>query len=291
MEKVFGQNGAGAFDVLDSKENETAETGAVVTENATKVSSKSDSAAKRREQLSVMKDELHEAVSKDPSLMERAQSMSNSVEVVNSLSFGADGNIVVDKEATAQRTDGKKSLVKTSAIVGYRLKNIGETPIKYQTDVYSKDENGVYVASRTEKTAQPGETFDLARADVTAFACQPEFSFTFANGKVTRGSGKNNGDLKAELEAYYFRFNPDKDGVTKQINDDEVKLNVGEKIEDPETKTDKWVVKAEFVETFGFLNNVQPKAEKKKKKAGSKSNINAQILSANHVRMMIEKGM
>ncbi len=233
----------------------------------------------KREKIAAMKESLKQTVASDPSFMDRLRRLSASVEVVNSLGFGDSGNIIVDKAASS-KTDRK--LAVTSAIVGYRIANVGEEPIKYTTEVWAQGEDGKYVPTRAEKVLVPGGTADLTRQYMTMFCAQPEISFQLANGKIIKGSGsKGDKGIKAELESYYFSFSKDENGNKKQINDDDVKLNVGEKV------GDKWVVKAEFVETFGFLNNPK-ESGRAGRKAGSGERFTAQDVAANYVCKMLQ---
>lgn len=236
---------------------------------------------KKKQQVEVMKAALRETLLEDPGYNEKLNSLSPYVEVVNSLGFGDSGNIVVDKS----KNDGKRGLAATSAIVGYRVKNTGTKPIKYRTEVWSQGEDGKYVSRKTEKTLEPGGTADFTRMYMTMFCAQPEISFTLANGKVIKGSGSKGDNIKAELESHYFRFDKDENGEKKQVNDDTVKLNVGEKV------NGVWVVKPEYVETFGFLNN--PK-EGNGRRGGRKSSekYSAQIYAANYInRLVAEQGL
>ena len=233
----------------------------------------------KKEKINAMKESLRQTVASDPSFMERLRRLSNSVEVVNSLGFGDSGNIIVDK---TNSTADQRKLAVTSAIVGYRIANVGEEPIKYRTEVWAQDETGKYVPSQTEKVLTPGATADLTRQYMTMFCAQPEISFQLRNGKIIKGSGsKGDKGLKAELESYYFSFSKDADGNKKQINDDDVKLNVGEKV------GDKWVVKAEFVEAFGYLNNPK-EGGKAGRRAGSGERFSAQDVAANFVYKMLQ---
>lgn len=208
-----------------------------------------------KERANAMKAAFREAMLKDPTMAARLHSMSDSLEVVNSLGYGDSGNIIVDKERTA--AEGKRVLASTSACIGYRVRNIGTTPIKYFTEIWTKGEDGKWVGNRVEKALEPGATADLPRQYMTMLAARPEFSFRLANGSVRRGSvGKTAaGNLKAELEAHHFSFSKAAAAEGKEINSDDVKLNVGVKGADG-----KWTVKPEFTETFGYLENVEEKA-------------------------------
>ena len=233
----------------------------------------------KKERVHMMKEALRQTVASDPDFMTRLRRLSSSVKVVNSLGFGDSGNIIVDKSAS---TKDDRKLAVTSAIVGYRVANVGDEPIKYTTEVWTQGEDGKYVPTKTEKVLAPGATADLTRQYMTMFCAQPEISFQLLNGKIIKGSGaKGNKGIKAELESYYFSFSKDENGNKKQINDDDVKLNVGEKI------GDKWQVKAEFVEAFGFLNNPK-EGGKAGRKASTGEKFSVQDVAANFVYQMIK---
>lgn len=233
----------------------------------------------KKKKIEDMKAAFKTDVLADPEVAGRVRKFSAMLEVSNSLGFGDSGNIIVDR---TKSTKDKRELATTSAIVGYRVHNIGDMSVKYLTESYSQDETGKWVATKVEKQLNPGEYADLSRQYMTMFCSIPEISFQLANGKIIKGSGaKGDKGIKAELESYYFAFSKDETGTKKQINDDEVKLNVGEKGPDG-----KWVVKQEFVETFGWLNNPSEKAKAGRKPSGEKWS--AQDIAANWVRKMIE---
>lgn len=234
----------------------------------------------KKAKIEAMKAAFTKEVVSDLEVANRVRKFSNMIEVSNSLGFGESGNIIVDRSKSSK---DKRELATTSAIVGYCVHNIGDASIQYMTESYVQDETGKYVATRVEKTLNPGEYADLSRQYMTMFCAIPEISFQLANGKIIRGSGaKGDKGLKAELESFYFAFSKDEaTGTKKQINDDEVKLNVGEKV------GDKWVVKAEFVETFGWLNNPTEKAKAGRKPSGEKWT--AQDIAANWIRKRIRE--
>lgn len=254
------------LDVFGSLENEGAAT--PVAPAAT------DAADARKAKIEAMKASLRQTMHEDSSYIQRLHTLSDKVSVKNSLGFGDSGNIVVDR---AKSTKDERALTTTSVIVGYRIENIGKDPITYQTEVYSQNAEGKFVGEKVEKVLAPGATADLTRQYMTMFCAQPEIAFVLANGKVKRGSGKasSKGDVKAELEAFYFSFDS---SLNIQINADEVKLNVGEKV------GDKWQVKPEFIETFGYLNNAPER--NRARKEGPK--ISSSELAANYVMKMLQ---
>jgi hypothetical protein len=233
----------------------------------------------KKDKAERLKKAFRETAASDPTFLQRLNTLSDTLEVINSLGWGDSGNIVVDKEKT---TKDSRALASTSVIVGYRVKNNGTNPIPYKTDVWTRGEDGKFVSQRIEKVLVPGSTADLNRQFMTMLCAQPEISFQLANGKVVRGSSskQNKDDIKAELEAYYFTFDKD---LGIQINSDEVKLNVGQKGADG-----KWTVKPEFAETFGYLENAPERAGRAKKESGPK--YSAAALAANYVNKMMEDG-
>jgi hypothetical protein len=237
---------------------------------ARKSSSKKDKA---------IRESLKATLQEDANFTNKVSTLSKSIKVINSLGFGKNGNILVDK------TKPGRVLKPTSRIVGYRLQNIGTETIEYVTKQYKLDENGKYVGTTVQKTVAPGGTFDLSRVYMTMFCMRPEISFTLANGKVVAGSGgKKKGEdgvgasgaqLEAMLASHYFAFDADADGNKLEVNDDEVKISI-----DQDGK-----VKDEFIETFGNYNN-----PKETKKAGRVKNdkITTQVMMANYVNKLVQ---
>lgn len=233
--------------------------------------------AEKKAKIDAMRHALKDTIATDPEFNEKLRTLSNSLEVTNSLGYGEGGNIVVDKTA---KSDGR-ALAATSAIVGYRIKNIGKTPVKYKTEVFAAGPDGKFVGTKTEKTLAPGASADLTRQYMTMLCAIPEISFQLANGKIVKGSGaRGNKSMKAELESFYFSFTNVEGAPKKQVNDDKVKINVGHKVDG------KWVVKNEFVESFGYLNNPKEGGKGGRKPSGEKYNL--QDLAANYVQQMIE---
>lgn len=231
--------------------------------------------AEKKEKIQKMKASLKETLSTDSSFTAKLHTLSQSIKVVNTLGYGKGGNIVVDKKASS---DGNRVLKATSAICGYRLQNIGDTPIEYTTEEFKQDETGKFVGTIVTKTWAPGTTIDLTRQYTTMLCSIPEISFTLANGKIVASSRKTNkksASIKDELASYYFSF--DKNGEDgPQVNDDEVKLSV----DDANGK-----VKKEFVTTFGYLNN--PKEGRVRGAKGPK--FSTQDMAANYIQKLLKE--
>lgn len=226
----------------------------------------------RREQLAQLKEAYRETLEADEELRARRKAYSQFVSVVNTFGFGDKGNVIVDPTKTSSR-----GLTEVSKIVGYRIKNEGTVPINYRTEEYVKGADGLYVGTPVTKVLAPGGTADLTRQYMTMFCAEIEIAFELKNGILVKGSGsKASKDLKSKMEAMHFRFNSD---ANMAVNDDDIKINIGEKIKDT------WVVKKEYVKTFGFLNNPKQKTGRK----GSKGDFSSQELSAFYIRQLLEE--
>lgn len=225
----------------------------------------------KKQKVKAMKESLKETVMQNPDFKDQLHTLSGSIKVVNTLGFGKGGNILVDKKAS---TSDNRVLKATSAICGYKLENIGDAPIEYQTKIFSLNEEGEYVGQVVTKQWAPGEQINLSRLYTTILCSRPQISFTLANGKIVASSKKKPKDFEDELSGFYFSFNKNDDGTTIQVNDDEVKLS----IDDADGK-----VKPEYVETFGYLNN-----PKKSQPKTSKQNFTTQDLFANYIHKMLK---
>lgn len=237
----------------------------------------------KKEKLAKMRALLKETVNEDSTYLARRCSLSDSVQVLNTLGFGDSGNIVVDEE-TKNLPKDKRRLVSTSQIVGYRVQNIGTEAISYLTEEFKQNEEGVWVGTRVEKTMSPGDTVDFTRKYMTIFCSTPEISFKLANGKIIRGAASTkSGDVDGELEAHYFSF-ADK---TLKVNSDNVKLNVAKKVKGADG-ADKWVVKKDFEAVFGYLNNAKT-AGKRGRQTAAGPKISVQDMAANYIQKLLKE--
>jgi hypothetical protein len=227
--------------------------------------------AEKKAKRKAMKMALVETLQTTPDFDEKLNKFSSSVKVLNTLGYTKGSNVIVDKEAT--QAAGQRVLKPVSQIVGYKLQNVGKEAIQYITEVYQKDETGKFVGTTVKKTFAPGETICLARQYMTVFCAQPEISFTLANGKVVASSSsKKSKSLKAELASYHFTFDKLEDGTKPEVNDDEIKLTID----------NEGVIKPEYEEVFGFLNNKKEKAERTKK-----NKYTAQVYAANYINKLL----
>lgn len=143
--------------------------------------------------------------------------------------------------------------------VGYEIKNVSDKAIDYKTAVYAQDETGKYVATEIMQSLAPGKTAVIARVYLTLLALAEEYNLALGNGTVIVKVGKGEGE---SIEKGYFQFKKDS-GM--DVNSPEVKQMISEEI--TVNNQVKYVVKPEFVETFGYLNNEKEKAVKKTKTA------------------------
>lgn len=251
---------------------------------------KNEEKAKKKAKDNALKQAIDETLATEgDEFRAKLRTMSPFIEVVNTLGYKDDGNMVQNKK------DGVRTLEKTSKIVGYILKNNGKKGIPYRTEVFTKNEQGVWVGKDVEMTLKPGETIMLARKWMTLLTSQPEISFMLANGRMLRGSatsevGSNDMDnesIDRELEAYYFVYN-DK---TKKVNDDRIKKNIGEMVlevgADGKEK-ESWRVLPEYEATFGFLNNVKEKVARQAKNKAYEGLDNG-VINSNYIHKLWEK--
>lgn len=237
--------------------------------------------AKNAELVGKLNAAMQETLATDPTYAQRANRLRNAIEVVNTLGFSNNGTVVLDQSAK-DSPDGKRKLSPEGQIVGYIIKNVGDEAIPVTTEKYTKDDaTGRWVANQVEVTLQPGATMALARKWMTVLATQPEFSMQFANGTMAHSSTKfDESDLTALLESYYFSFND----PAMKVHDPAVKVQIGEKTMGDTGET--WVVKAQYAEDFGFLNNKPEKAAKKTRAAGPDSKQKV----ANYLQTLIRNG-
>ena len=201
---------------------------------------------RKRQKLSQWKDAMKLTIAQDETYLAKRGTLSSSLKVVNTLGYGAAGNILLDKEAT--KKTGSRVVKGTSKIVGYLIENCGTEPLTYETEVWTKGENGLFEARSVTKTLAPGQQAAISRKWLTALTAKPEFSFVLANGKIVSSSSNTEGKgIDAILEAHYFVFSKE---TGLEVNDDAIKNSID---------VDN-VVKPEYEEVFGYLNN--PKASK-----------------------------
>jgi hypothetical protein len=231
----------------------------------------SNSNSARSEKVKQMREGFKAALVADPTLADRCRIWSDSIEVINTLGYGKNGNIKVDKKAS---TKENRVLEPTSKIVGYTVKNNGQVAIPYQTEEFALDQaSGKYVGTVVQKSWAPGETIQLTRRYMAALCSIPEIGMSLSNGKIVMPSGKTNSPVQT-LSACYFTFSKE-DG--RSINDDTVKLSIDV----------DGVVKDEYVAAFGDFNN--PK-EPKKREGSKDPRFTTQDYAANYIQQLLKEG-
>lgn len=248
-------------------------------EGTTEVSAKdAERKAEKREQKALVFKQLTENIQNDPTLEQRFEAWSQSLEVTHTLTYSDKGGLIVDPNGKEQR-----GLLNVPRIVGYEVRNCGTTPIPYKTAVCEKNADGIYTETTTDAVLQPGATAYLTRQYMTMLCAMPEISFKLKNGRIAKGSSntKDKKSTRDALEAFYFTFDK-KLGMS--VNGATVAVPVA-----VESGDGHWVVKPEFEETFGFLSNPKEvKATKRRKKSGSKYDNN--IAVANYVYNVVIPG-
>ena len=270
MQNLFG---AAENDAVEEKE-------AVVTGVDESERKKKEAKEARDARINKMKDSFSAFIRENPDVRERIRMYSDSIEVVNTLGWGTSGNIILDHERT--KATNTRKVLQVPVIVGYRLRSNWKEPISYQTEEWTQNEAGLWVAERVTKVWEPGTEIDLTRLFMSVLCSIPEISFTFANGKMKQGSAKTTSDPRSKLEALHFVFKS-VDGQPKMnVNSDEVKLNVGY-----EDENGTWHVKPEFEATFGYLNN--PSAHKTRTRSSGGDSYTMQDLLAHYVQDMLQQ--
>lgn len=233
--------------------------------------------AEKQKENQEMKALLKQRIENDPTYLQVRNTLSDSLVVTNSLGFSDKGGIAPDPT-------GGNSRPQIPLGVGYIVENIGANAIPYRVEVYSQDENGVWVPNLVDRELAPGQKVALPKKWLTALCAIPEISFQLKNGNLVRSSANAKKTLEAELARYYFRpSDPD-----FKINSDENQINISEKIN--VDGTEKWIVKPEYCEIFGYLNNEPTKKNRGKSKSDHADN-KFHAYSNYVFQMMNEAGM
>lgn len=238
--------------------------------------------AEKKAQAEKMRKLFEADMQKDPTLKERIRTRSDELKVLNTLGYGVEGNVVVDKAAQKAAGDGSRPMVPASRNVGYKVQNVGTEPIEYETEIWEKGEDGLYHGTRVSKTMAPGEIVDLAKEYLARLTSRDEFGFRLQNGSMKHSSKTKSSikTLKDILNAFYFIFSKDESGNVVNVNDDDVKIAIDV----------DGVVTPEYEAVFGFLNNPKTSGRSKGSKAGSKgSGITSQDIFAHYINNLIKE--
>lgn len=207
----------------------------------------------------------------DKDLTARLNRLSGSIELVNTYSFSDTGDLVetepavykLDAEGNKVKGPDNKPIVlqkhkvaQVPGIVGLSLKNIGNEAIPYQTEEWTKGQDGLFTGKVVEKTMKPGETVVIAKRWAGALLSQPEFGCEMANASATfRNYDQIDAtNVFAALDNLTFKF---KGEGAPSIHGAKVKIAIDDKkVDKAGNKT--FVVKPEYERTFGYLMNPKP---------------------------------
>lgn len=245
---------------------------------------------------------IKETVQNDPTYLEVKNSLSAGLVITKVLGFGDSGNIKRGEDVPATDKDGnpildengaqkmKKNLIPIPENVGYIVQNNTTQELQYTIEVFEKNAEGTFVGTPVTKILAPGKSAAFSRKWLTLFSSQAAVSNKFANGRLTRSSARAKGNLspkeayEAELEAYYVQFT--EEGLT--VNDDSLKEQIGKKVKGTDGKP-MWVVKPEYNEIFGYLNNVPEKKVGGKKPGAAKPAFDSTDIYANYINKMAKE--
>lgn len=152
-----------------------------------------------------------------------------------------------------------------SQVVGYKIKNESDTPIEFETEFFHREEDGTWVGNKTSYVLKPGETTCISRMYLAKLSAHAEFNMTLKNGIMIGKISKVDTDIEAALSAQYFSFNKN---TGMDVHSPEVKIQIGEQVKVGDSV--KYVVKEEFAEVFGYLNNVETNKTRGSKATGPK---------------------
>lgn len=199
---------------------------------------------------------LKQTVATDEEYTKIHGTLSESVEVINTLGFSDAGDQIFDKEAS--EAAGSRKLAPVGRIVGYVVKNNSKQPIPYTTYQCTKKANGEgYDAKEVQATLAPGKTAVVSKRHLIIMAAQPAISFKLANAVLRKAPNqKIVGAKQEDVENLFFlAFEKGEDGKSVSVHSDKVKKQIGEKNADG-----KWFVKPEYADVLGFVENEKPKA-------------------------------
>jgi len=222
---------------------------------------------------------LNEVAQVDPTIISKANRLSDKVAVVNSLTFGETGGLKEVERYTEKDENGNpiidpktgkpkvvRKIEPKPEIVGYAVMNNSDEAIPYETEVYRKV-GDKWVGEKTSKILEPGKVAYLTKYYFTKLSTAPEINFLYANGKCTIkyhvDEASNTVDVDKIYATGYFKLSE----PGKSVDDDSFAINIGHKVTDKKTGKTIERVKKEFEETFGFLNNEKEPAVRARKVA------------------------
>lgn len=183
-----------------------------------------------------------------PAYVEQGMTQEEAVEAAKAeIKAGVDSS---DK-ATKKKYSYRK-IESTHGICGYIFKNVGTTPIKYLSQKCTKGADGKWTVEKVYAEAAPNTEFIMTRTAAIILGTSPEFSFKFANARIT---AKNKKDVNQYLKSSYLTFL----NKGKTVHDEDVKIVI-----DKEDADGNIVVNKKYADVFGYLENKVEKPAKEK---------------------------
>ena len=215
-----------SFEELNTSTDEAGEQGAITDIKETGAKKDENSVEK---QVAL---ELREELINNPEFRELFKSRTQDLKVINTLGFSdKGGQVSVGYDSSQKNAHGKDKhlLDQVSEIVGYKVRNEGDQPIKCASQKWVKDEaTGKFVPQPYELVINAGKEAIINKRDLVLITMQPEFSFNFANGMVVSKlkvenvtSGMSIHDL---AEMHHIRLNE----KTLNVHDDTFKINISQ---------------------------------------------------------------
>jgi hypothetical protein len=248
----------------------------------------------KKEKIGTLEKSYMEELNQNPEIKSVENSLREAIVIEKALSFSDTGGFKQEKKVPEIGPDGQpvldakgkpkmeRKLVETPEVVGYVIKNVGNVDIPYQTEVY-RQEGEIWVGEKVERVLKPGQSAALTKKYLAKLSLEPQFNLKFSNGIViVKVAGNETDDIETILAKSHFR------PANFSVTNDMYNINISKHVSVPGKPGEKkWVVKKDFLETFGYLNNPEP--EKVKKKRIPKEKVDSQALVAAYVRNLARK--
>lgn len=199
-----------------------------MTENFEMTNTTAVVAEDKNSKITASKQEFINEIRSNPELAAKRRTMSDMIEVETIIR--CKGLLGRTPKASAGR------------VVGYTIKNVGDAPVEIKTTKYKGEGPGTYEGTPTVVTLKPGSTMKLSKASMAINFTAPEYGGYLANGRITADIDKGTPEEVLESTTFAFR----KDAANSQ--------NATE-FADKDDKNGGYVLKVDYIETFGFLAN------------------------------------
>lgn len=146
-------------------------------------------------------------------LIKKIGSKSNNLIVVKTYGYEEPGVVPQglyaprSRKAMGAKTVREKARY-TSAVIGYKIRNVGNEVIRYGTEVFSRDNETGEVRSNQQieyRELHPGEEVILTRKFLGLLALMPEYNLTLGNGHLSIKK-YTAGTVDQHLENMYFTY-------------------------------------------------------------------------------------